>query len=49
MSNNTIKVAIQGIPGSNHDIAVRAFFKKQEITRKKRQSIKKPNKKISTL
>lgn len=31
MSNNSIKVAIQGIPGSNHDIAVRAFFKNQEV------------------
>lgn len=31
MSHNSIKVAIQGIPGSNHDIAVRAFFKNREV------------------
>lgn len=30
-NNKAIKVAIQGIPGSNHDIAVRAFFKNMEV------------------
>lgn len=27
----TIKVAIQGIPGANHEIAARAYFKDQEV------------------
>jgi prephenate dehydratase len=27
----TIKVAIQGIPGANHEIAARAWFKEQEV------------------
>lgn len=31
MSQKSIKVAIQGIPGSNHDIAVRAFFKNNNV------------------
>ncbi len=31
MSQDLLKVAIQGIPGSNHDIAVRDFFKNREV------------------
>ncbi len=31
MSQDLLKVAIQGVPGSNHDIAVRDYFKNREI------------------
>lgn len=30
-NDKTIKVAIQGIPGSNHDIAARAFYQNTEV------------------
>ncbi|HBG88380.1 MAG TPA: prephenate dehydratase, partial [Marinilabiliaceae bacterium] len=31
MSQQTVKVAIQGWPGANHDIAARAYFSDKEV------------------
>ena len=32
MSHETVKVAIQGWPGANHDIAARTYFRDKEVT-----------------